>query len=129
MELLSEDWQAIRQGLEVKLCASPDGKETSILCRSSDRHEQEKAMHEHFEKRIEARLKKISHSCARRRYKIVTIAKRVGKLLGRNSRAAGLFETDAIAGHDGRARLLWKKVEAWRDWADRLPSPLSSPPK
>ena len=36
-KLLAEDWHAIRQGLEVKLCASPDGKETFILCRSSDR--------------------------------------------------------------------------------------------
>lgn len=117
-ELLRGDWQVIRHGLEVKLCASPDGKETFILCRSSDRREKEKAMHERFEKRIEEGLKKISQSCARRRHKIVTIAKRVGKLLGRNSRAAGLFETDVIAGHDGRAKLLWKKVEAWRDWAD-----------
>ena len=117
-ELLAEDWQAIRQGLEVKLCASPDGKETFILCRSSDRREKEKAMHQRFGKRIEEGLKKISQSCARRKYKIVTVAKRVGKLLGRNSRAAGLFETDVIEGHDGRAKLIWNKVDAWRDWAD-----------
>ena len=48
----------------------------------------------------------------------MTIAKRVGKLLGRNSRAAGLFETDVIEGRDGRAKLIWKKVDAWRAWAD-----------
>jgi transposase len=35
-ELLSEDWQNIREGVEVKLCPSPDGKEIFILCRSSD---------------------------------------------------------------------------------------------
>ncbi len=32
--------------------------------------------------------------------------------------AAGLFETDVIEGHDGRAKLIWNKVDAWRDWAD-----------
>jgi len=117
-ELLAQDWQAIRQGLEVKLCASPDGKETFILCRSSDRREKEKAMHQRFETRIEEGLEKISRSCAMRRHKIVTIAKRIGKLLGRNSRAAGLFETDVIEELDGRARLIWNKVGHWRDWAE-----------
>jgi len=28
-----------------------------------------------------------------------------------------LFETDVIEDTDGRAQLVWKKVEAWRDWA------------
>ena len=45
------------------------------------------------------------------------IAKRVGRRLGQNSRAAGLFETDVIKGGDGRAKLVWHKVEAWRNWA------------
>ena len=27
-ELLTEDWHAIREGLEVKLCPTPDGEET-----------------------------------------------------------------------------------------------------
>ena len=45
-ELLAEDWRTIRDGLEVKLCPSPDGDETFVLCRSRDRREKEKAMHE-----------------------------------------------------------------------------------
>ena len=54
--LLDKDWHAIRDGLEVKLCASPDGDaETFILCRSRDRGEKEKAMHARFEQRIEAK--------------------------------------------------------------------------
>ena len=48
----------------------------------------------------------------------VTVAKRLGRLLGRNSRAAGLFETDVVQAADGRARLIWRKVSAWRDWAE-----------
>jgi transposase len=52
-----------------------------------------------------------------RKHKLVTIAKRLGRLLGRYSRAAGLFRTDVIEDTDGRARLVWEKIEAWREWA------------
>jgi transposase len=117
-ELLGKDWRSIRDGLEVKLVASPEGDEMFILCRSADRRQKEKAMHERFATRIEAGLKKIEESCAKRKYKPVTIAKRLGKLLGRNSRAAGLFETDVQTGKDGRARLVWRQIEAWRQWAE-----------
>ena len=51
-ELLSQDWEQIRDGLEVKACHSPDGEETFILCRSKERAQKEKAIHERFEKRI-----------------------------------------------------------------------------
>jgi hypothetical protein len=117
-ELLQEDWQSIREGLEVKLCASPCGKETFILCRSQDRMEKERGMHDRFEKRIEEGLKKIEASCGQRRYKVATIAKRVGRLLGKNSRSAGLFDTDVVEDEDGCARLIWKKVDAWREWSN-----------
>jgi len=116
-ELLQEDWQTIRGGLEVKLCPAPEGKETFILCRSADRREKEKAMHERFEKRIEEGLDKISRSCGKRKYNVVTIAQRVGRLLGRNSRAAGLFETEIVEKPEGGVRLVWKKVKRWREWA------------
>ncbi|MCK4283419.1 MAG: IS1634 family transposase [Candidatus Brocadiae bacterium] len=117
-ELLSKDWESIRDGLEVKRVTSPDGAETFILCRSEDRREKEKAIHERFAWRIEEGLKQMEASCRKRKYKVVTIAKRLGKLLGRNSRAAGLFETDVVKGPDGGARLVWRKVPAWRRWAE-----------
>lgn len=117
-ELLAQDWHTIRDGLEVKLCTAPDGDETFILCRSADRREKEKAMHDRFEKRIEEGLKKIEESCAKRKHNPVVIAKRLGKLLGKNTRAAGLFETDVKQAADGRAILVWSKKEVWRDWAN-----------
>lgn len=117
-ELLREDWRSIREGLEVKLCPSPDGEETFILCRSRDRREKEKAMHERFEKRIEEGLKKIEASCGKKKCAPVKIATRVGKLMGRNSRAAGLFDVDVKTEPDGRAKLVWRKIDAWRDWAE-----------
>ena len=116
-ELLDENWKSIREGLEVKLCPSPDGEETFILCRSRDRREKEKAMHERFEKRIEEGLKKIEASCSKKKCEPVKIATRVGKLMGRNTRAAGLFDVDVKTEPDGRAKLVWRKIEAWRDWA------------
>jgi transposase len=117
-QLLSQDWQEVREGLEVQWVPSPDGQETFILCRSQDRAAKEKAMHERFARRIEAGLQKLEQACLHKKHRPVTIAKRLGQLSGRNSRAAGLFETDVVADGDGRAKLLWRKVEAWRQWAE-----------
>lgn len=116
-ELVKEDWQTVHKGLEVKCCSSPDGHETYILCRSEDRAQKEKAILERFESRIEEGLSKIESSCLKRKYKLVTVAKRVGRLLGQNTRAAGLFKTDIFQDQDGRTRLRWEKIESWRDWA------------
>jgi len=71
---------------------SPDGKEVFILCRSRDRAEKEKAIHDRFERRIEEALIGMEKSCAKRRYQINVMERRIGRLLGRNSRAAGLFD-------------------------------------
>jgi transposase len=116
-ELLDGPWQEVQEGLEVQRVPSPDGAETFILCRSASRKDKEKAMHDRFERRIEAGLQKIEESCRRRKQKVVTIAKRVGRLLGQNTRAAALFETDVVSDAQGRTQLVWKKVENWRDWA------------
>ncbi len=116
-ELLAEDWTTIRAGLQVKLCPAPGGDETFILCRSRDRREKEAAMHRRFIERIEAGLAKIKQSCQRKRQEPVTIAKRLGRLLGANSRAAGLFHADVLTEPDGSAKLVYSKVKDWQDWA------------
>jgi transposase len=117
-QLLAQEWHAIREGLEVKLCACPEGgTETFILCRSRDRREKERAMHARFEKRIEAGLTKIAASCVKRRQDAVTIARRVGRLLGQNTRAAGLFDVQVRADENGAAQIEWQKVETWHAWA------------
>jgi hypothetical protein len=115
--LLEGPWETVREGLEVQRCPSPDGMETFILCRSRARQEKERAIHEPFERRIEKGLSEIEEGCRRRRQDLVTVAKRVGRLLGRNTRAAALFRTDVAAEADGRARLVWSKAEGWRRWA------------
>ena len=116
--LLAEDWRQIRDGLEVKLCPSPEGEdEVYILCRSRDRREKEAAMHGRFEERIEKELQKIRASCEKRKWKREVIDRRVGRVMGNNSRAAGLFAVEVAEESDGRASITWKKKEAWRDWA------------
>lgn len=116
--LLSQDWEQIRDGLEVKACHSPGGEETFVLCRSKERALKEKAIHERFEKRIETGLEKISESCRKRKQKVGSIERRVGRLLGANSRAAGLFKVEVKEGEKDKAEMVWEKIEAWRSWAE-----------
>jgi len=117
-ELLANDWQTIRDGLEVKLCPSPeDEDEVFILCRSNDRRKKEAAMHGRFEQRIENELRKIAASCKKRKWKKQVIDRRVGRVMANNSRAAGLFEVGVSEGLDGRTTISWNKKDDWRDWA------------
>jgi transposase len=116
-ELLQEDWSSVREGLEVKLCPGPDGAETFILCRSADRRAKEHAMHERFEQRIEEGLARIQASCLKQHHDALVIARRVGRLLGQNTRAAGLFKVDVTSDAQGAAQVTWSKQETWRSWA------------
>jgi transposase len=116
-DLLAKEWRVVHEGLEVRLCPAPDGKEVFIVCRSAERREKEKAMHQRFEERIEEGLKKIANSCEKKRQTPVKTAERVGRLLGQNTRAAKLFEVSVTQDEAGGAQLKWSKVEAWRNWA------------
>ena len=117
-QLLDSDWSVVHEGLEVKLCADPDGgTETFILCRSAARRQKEKAMHEKFEQRIEEGLAALVKLAEKRSLTAVQIAQRVGRLLGQNTRAAGGFKTEVTSDARGKAALQWEKVETWRNWA------------
>lgn len=115
-ELLSKEWRQVHEGLQVRLCPAPDGKEVFILCRSLERQAKEQAMHERFEKRIEEGLEKIAASCRKSKQKPLVIAERVGKLMGQNTRAAGLFRVQ-IKDEEESAQIDWSKLDTWREWA------------
>jgi len=117
-ELLRSDWQQVREGLEVRLCPSPDGKESFILCRSSARAIKEKQIHDRFEKRIEKGLVKLTESCRKRKQRVGAIERRIGRLLEANSRAAGLFQVDVRERAGGGAEVVWRVIEEWRAWAE-----------
>jgi len=119
--LLDSDWSEVQEGIEVKLLNSPDGRETFVLCRSSDRREKEKAIHERFAQRIETGLERLDREIrqARRKRDRAVLERRIGRLLGRNSRAAGGFKIERLEDTTCQAglKLRWSRVEAWRQWA------------
>jgi transposase len=94
----AEGWQAIRDGLEVKLCHGPGGAEVFILCRSVDRQAKEQAMHERFSARIHAGLATLDHRLqrAQRRVDSSQVERQIGRLLQRNSRAAGKYQITVV---------------------------------
>lgn len=92
-------WQALRADVEAKLCGSDDGKLTFVLCRSAPRRIKEKAMHERFAARIETALQKLARRIdhAKKPLPRAPIERQLGRLLQRNSRAAGRYQIELSA--------------------------------
>jgi len=117
----AKDWRTVRGGVEAKLCKGPDGQETFLLCRSVDRREKEKAMHARFAKRIEERLETLGRRIerSRRRLDRGPLERQIGRILEKNSRAAGRYairlEDDATK--PAGLRLVWKAQPEWDEWA------------
>jgi len=117
-QLLKDDWHTVRDGIEVKLCPSPDGDdETFILCRSRDRQEKDAAILKRFEDRIAKRLESMQARCEKQKRDPQKVEREVGRLLGQNTRAAGLFEVQVQPDENGHAKMTWKKIADRRDWA------------
>lgn len=121
-ELLAQSWHEVREGLEVRLCATPgaennDDSETFILCRSAERREKEQAMHARFEQRIEKGLEALAKRCRDTKQQSGAVERSVGRLLGRNTRAARGFEVRVEQRPDGAAKVSWQRRESWREWA------------
>jgi hypothetical protein len=119
--LLDGDWSAVCEGIKVQLVDSPDGKETFVLCRSANRRRKEKSIHERFVQRIEYGLNKLQQELAQagKARDRGVIERRIGRLLGSNTRAAGAFKielTDDIKSA-AELRLQWCRIEDWARWA------------
>jgi transposase len=88
-----KDWDEVEAGVEVKLVPSPDGEETFILARSDERREKEKAIHDRFVQRMEEGLQKLQAAMESGRLRDESTAhRRLGRLQGKNSRAAKAFD-------------------------------------
>jgi transposase len=111
--LLDKDWETVEPGVEVKLCAAPDGgQETFVLCRSALRIEKERAIRQRQRERLETALVKL-----KARMEAPTKAlrnrsqgeRRVGRLFQEYSRAARFFHVDIRSvpdlSHKSRKRL------------------------
>jgi len=117
----AKDWQQVRDGLEVKFCPSPAGGETFVLCRSVERREKERAMHERFCARIEEKLGSLARrlDSARKPLERGPIERQLGRVLGRNSRAAGRYQIQVIEDSTRASglRLDWSERPEWDEWA------------
>src|SRR4029077_4665542 len=60
-----DGWRTVQEGVEVKLTHHPETDETVILCRSADRRNKERAMHDKFSRRIEEALARLAARLAR----------------------------------------------------------------
>lgn len=120
-DLIDKDWREVREGIEVKLVPSPGGEETFVLCRSRDRREKEKAMHERFVSRIRKGLVSIQKGLRRAKKPRDRggLERRIGALLQKNSRAKRAFEIELLDDADRAAglKLRYRSVKKWTDWA------------
>ncbi len=120
-QLLDKGWTQVRPDVEVKLCEGSSGDDTFLLCRSHDRKEKERAMHQRFAERIEKALKSLDRRLVKARKPVDRgkTERQIGRLLGRNSRAAAGFEIrfDEVADLPSRLRLTWKRRAEWDSWS------------
>jgi len=114
-------WKEVREGLEVKICAGPDGDEAFLLCRSADRQSKEKAMHARFAARIETGLKSLGRRLASARgpVDVSQVERQIGRLLERNRRAGAAYRVQVRtdARYKSGVRLQWSVKEDWSEWA------------
>jgi len=118
----SRDSRTVRDGVEVKLCPGPDGKELFLLCRSIDRRQKELAMHERFSRRIEEGLGQLAVRFRRSRKRLDrgTIERQIGRLLERNRRAAARYRIELTEDAESASglHLHWSSRPEWEEWAD-----------
>jgi len=114
-------WESLPNGVAVKLPPDRDDGDTYVLCRSPERAAKEHAIHERFAARIEAQLRRLQARLAgaKTRPDRTRIERQLGRLLQRNSRAAGKFRLrlDDDPGRPGHLRLTWTLDPAWTAWA------------
>lgn len=114
-------WRQIRDGVEAKVCRGPEGEETFLLVRSAERQQKEQAMHGRFCERIEQGLASLQRRLKAARSPVDRSAteRQIGRLLGRNSRAAARY---VIRLHEAptvpaKLRLQWSARAEWDEWS------------
>jgi len=126
--LLEQDWEHVAPGVDVKLCAAPDGTaETFVLCRSASRIDKERAIREKQRTRLEeqlAQLKERIDADTRALRNRSTAERRVGRLFQKYSRAARFFQVDIDEKSDPahksgkRLTIAIAQHEEHREWAE-----------
>jgi transposase len=119
-ELMGADWESVYEDLEVKVCASPDGQECFVLCRSAARQAKERAIHERFATRMEKGLLALHDRLAQavKRPDRARVERQIGRLQERSSRAGRQYDIrlEDDPARPGHLRLSWTFDEALDSW-------------
>jgi transposase len=130
-QILQGQWHQIRDGLEVKFVELPadssdessttektasEPVEVYILCRSQARREKDAAIVRRFDERIEKRLKAAQARCEKQNRDPMKVERELGRLFGKNTRGAQLFEVKVDKNEAGFARITWKRRQQVCDW-------------
>ena len=119
-DLLADGWQsASESGVEVKEAKHPDfGSETFILCRSAQRQAKERAILSKQAERLEAKLQALATSIRTGKLKNRAMAeRRIGRYLGRYTRAEDLFEVKLLPEEGPLAELQVRRRQELAAWA------------
>lgn len=116
-----EGWSQVREDVEVKLIAHPDGRgqEQFVLCRSAARKQKEAAMLEKQRHRLMEQLEKTDTTLRKRPARDAgKIERRIGRWLGRNTLAEKMIEVKVQTDEKNRAVGLSINQKAQRSaWA------------
>ena len=117
-ELLQKNWTRVREDVEIKQIAIPQGEETYILCRTSGRQEKEKAIRERFSARLEKALRGLEKNIAQGRLKDrYKMERKLGRIQERYPQVNDLYQValeDTAAG----LRLVWGMKAERKQWRD-----------
>jgi transposase len=116
----ADGWRTVHEGVEVKLTRHPETEETVILCRSADRRDKERAMHDKFSLRIEEALQRLAARLARAKKPVdpAVVNRQIGRILQQNQRATARFAiTLEPDGCPAGFRLDVIYNDAFDDWA------------
>jgi transposase len=114
--LLEGGWERVRPDVEVKLVPTPQGEETSILCRSTARQAKEQAIRSRFSRRMGKALTALQRRVAEGQLKDRNkIERQGGKIQARHPQVADLYEV-RVAEDRGALALEWPALEGRQTW-------------
>jgi lipocalin len=112
--LLAGPWTHVRDAVEVQLVPAPDGAETFVLCRSAARRAKEHAMRERASRALVGDLERLAAQVTDgRRPDEARLHRRIGRLLERYPRVAGLYEITGTA-----TGVTWRERPDRRAWCE-----------
>ncbi|MBX3417002.1 MAG: transposase [Pirellulaceae bacterium] len=128
-ESLKENWNTIRDGLEVKLCSlpseegesdMPESSEILILCRSRDRKLKDQGIVQRAADKNAARLTTMTERCEKPNRDPLLVSREIGRLFGQNTRGSHLFDVKVVPKdsdkNKGYAKIEWQKIKLATDW-------------